>query len=65
MNDTTFTLGKKIQKKPVLTLDLNPDLAKVDDALLKAIKFNVESKIFKDKVTPLDLTIDTTRIDPR
>ena len=65
MNDTTFTLGKKIQKKPVLTLDLNPDLAKVDDTLLKAIKFNVESKIFKDKVTPLDLTIDTTRIDPR
>ncbi|EKE29487.1 MAG: hypothetical protein ACD_2C00163G0002 [uncultured bacterium (gcode 4)] len=64
-DEGTFSLGKKSQKKPVLSLELNPDLAKVDETLLKAIKYNVESRIFKEKVTPLDLTIDTTRIDPR
>ena len=48
-----------------MTLALNPDYIKVDDTLIKVIKLNIESRMFRSKVTPLNLTIDKTRIDPR
>ncbi|MDD2566256.1 MAG: hypothetical protein PHZ26_05795 [Candidatus Gracilibacteria bacterium] len=57
--------GKIIPAKPSLSIQLKPDNLKIDDQLLKSIKLNIDSKIFKDKVTPLDLTVDSTRIDPR
>jgi hypothetical protein len=63
--DDSFDLGQKTSIKPSITLQFNPYYIKVDDLLVKALKFNTESKYFKDKVTPLDITIDGTRIDPR
>lgn len=63
---SNYNLWKKIiPAKPSLSIQLKPDNIKIDDLLLKSVKFNIESKIFKSKVTPLDLTIDSTRVDPR
>ena len=63
--NNTFEIWKKEVQKPELTIEFNPNYIKVDDLLLKAVKFNIDSKYFKDKVTPLDLMIDKTRLDPR
>lgn len=60
-----FIIGKKIIKKPSLSISLNPDYIKIDSDLMDSLKLNVESKYFKDKVTPLDLTVDSTKLDPR
>ena len=63
--ENDFSLGKKTTKKPSLTISFNPDYIKVDDNLMNSLKLNIDSKYFKQKVTPLQLTIDATKIDPR
>lgn len=60
-----FIIWKKITKKPSLTISFNPDYIKVDEYLMNSLKLNINSKYFKNKVTPLNLTIDNTRIEPR
>lgn len=63
--DDGFVIGKKIMKKPSLSISFNPDYIKIDSYLMDSLKLNVESKYFKEKVTPLELNIDNIRIDPR
>lgn len=60
-----FVLWKKEFKKPNLTISFNPDNVVIDETLLTALRFNINSKMFFNKVTPLDVTIDKTRKDPR
>lgn len=60
-----YEIWQKKQKKSTLSIQFNPDYSKINEDLLKAIKLNINSKYFKDKVTPLSLTIDNTRLDPR
>ncbi|MDD2487315.1 MAG: putative zinc-binding metallopeptidase [Candidatus Gracilibacteria bacterium] len=61
----SFETGKKKQEKPYLSISFKPDYLKVDDTLMKTLKLNIDSKYFKDKITPLDLVIDGNRIEPR
>lgn len=61
----SFDVWEKKQEKPYLTISFKPDLLKVDDNILEILKTNINSKFFKDKVTPLSLVIDWTRVEPR
>lgn len=60
-----FSLWKKATKKPSLSINFNPDYIKVDENLMNSLKLNIDSKYFKSKITPLELTIDSTKLDPR
>lgn len=62
---SNFVIWKKATKKPSLTISFNPDYIKIDTYLMDSLKLNVNSKYFKEKVVPLDLTVDSTRIEPR
>ena len=65
IDNTTSLVPKKIPNKPTLTIQYNPDNAKIDNNLLKILKFNINSKFFNSKVTPLNLIIDSVRLEPR
>lgn len=60
-----FEIWQKKQKNSTLSIQFNPDYTKINSDLLKAIKLNIDSKYFKEKVTPLSLVIDNTKLDPR
>lgn len=60
-----YNLWKKTILKPKFTIEFNPDNQKVDDYLLKSLKLNIDSKYFNSKVTPLYLTIDAIKSEPR
>ena len=60
-----YELWKKIEIKPLLSIIINPTDSKVDDKLMKSIKFNAESRFFKEKVTPLEITLEWLRKEPR
>ncbi len=66
-SDWSFSIKpwKKEQAKPLLTISFNPDNVKIDENLVNALRFNINSEIFKSKVTPIDIKIDFTRKDPR
>lgn len=64
-SDTVFSIWKKEENKPSFTIQLNPDNIKIDDIYIKSLKANIESKYLKWKVTPIAITIDKTRKDPR
>jgi len=63
--DENFSLWKKATQKPSLSINFNPDYIKVDENLMNSLKLNIDSKYFKSKITPLELTIDSTKLDPR
>lgn len=65
LSDNYELWNKENQQKPILTLEFNPDNVKIDENLIKWLKLNIESKVFKNKVTPLNLTIDSVRTNPR
>ncbi|EKE26941.1 MAG: hypothetical protein ACD_4C00113G0002 [uncultured bacterium (gcode 4)] len=60
-----FELWKKEQDMPSLIINFQPKYIKIDENLLKILKLNTDSKIFKNKVTPLNLIIDWSRTEPR
>ena len=57
--------SSKNKTRNILTLSTNPDSIVVNQTFLKALLYNLESAKFINKVTPLWLTIDKTRSDPR
>ena len=55
---------KNIQKDP-LTIAFNPDYVKIDNNVVEQLKEIIHSPYLESKVTPLDLLLDTERVEPR
>lgn len=65
IKQTEFNIWNKNIKKPSITFSFNPDYIKIDKYLMDSLKLNIESKYFKEKIIPINLLIDGTRLDPR
>lgn len=48
-----------------ISFSFRPDAVNVDDELVGLLRANINARAFREKVTPLSVTVDSERVEPR
>ena len=63
--DASLSPVRKQPSSPRVTFAFRPDAVKVDDKLVELLRANLRARAFKEKVTPIAVTVDSVRVEPR